>query len=171
MEPDYLSYFELVDILVELGYPIYSEMFYLNPNCEFDKGLVPINEDKQVMEMVKIYENLPTLIIYVKSGIGPRYNPSRVEKNQLVVLYHDVGYYNAYEERDNDSDDGPILGTESWMIERLESPRDDIFPTTFMILTVEEESIFPKEPLMLKGHKDDDIKDDFSELCDLSSDD
>ena len=58
VDPDRLSYWELLDIVVELGYPSTSEIYYKSPNKQEEDGLVLIMDDQQVMEMIKAYRGI-----------------------------------------------------------------------------------------------------------------
>ena len=71
VDPDKLSYWEVVDIVVELGYPSTSEIYYKLPNKKEEDGLVLIVDDRQVVEMIEAYRGIEMWVMYVKSGIGP----------------------------------------------------------------------------------------------------
>ena len=43
---DKFSYWELVDIVVELGYPSTSELYYKLPNKQLEDGLILIMDDR-----------------------------------------------------------------------------------------------------------------------------
>ena len=62
VNPSKLSYWELVDIVVELDYPSTIKLYY---NC-----LILIIDDRHVMEMIEAYIGIEMWLIYIKSRIG-----------------------------------------------------------------------------------------------------
>ena len=100
---DKFSYWELLDIVVELGYPSTSELYCKLPNRRLEDGLISIMDDRQIMEMIEDYRGIEMWLIYVKSGIGPINLSDKIENANV-----DKDDHNQIDEDEsgNNQDDG-----------------------------------------------------------------
>ncbi|KAF7136514.1 hypothetical protein RHSIM_Rhsim08G0179400 [Rhododendron simsii] len=70
IDPDLMSYFEMVIIIKELGCAENAIMYHCLPDCDLDGGLREINTDIAVSDMFAIHEEIGTIAIYVVDEYG-----------------------------------------------------------------------------------------------------
>ncbi|KAI8552256.1 hypothetical protein RHMOL_Rhmol06G0252600 [Rhododendron molle] len=70
IDPDLMSYFEMVIIIKELGCAENEIMYHCLPDCDLDGGLRVINTDIAVRDMFAIHEGIGTIAIYVVGEYG-----------------------------------------------------------------------------------------------------
>lgn len=70
IDPDLMSYFEMVIIIKELGCAENAIMYHCLPDCDLDGGLRVINTDIAVRDMFAIHEGIGTIAIYVVDEYG-----------------------------------------------------------------------------------------------------
>ncbi|KAK3008240.1 hypothetical protein RJ639_015216 [Escallonia herrerae] len=64
---DFVSYWELIDILGDLKLPSSSLLYYVIPGVSFDHGLRAVTNDRGVVDMIRYYRDSGCLPIYVES--------------------------------------------------------------------------------------------------------
>ncbi|XVF37878.1 hypothetical protein REPUB_Repub20aG0049000 [Reevesia pubescens] len=62
---NHMSYFELQDFVLKLGYENSSDMYYYVPRLSLDDGLEVIRSDSHVRDMVLSYKDQNTIQIYI----------------------------------------------------------------------------------------------------------
>lgn len=69
IDSDRMSYFEMVDIIRDLGEPDTCKMYHLLPDADLDGGLRELTSDNDVSDMFAIHNGRPIITIYVESPI------------------------------------------------------------------------------------------------------
>ncbi|KAF7119302.1 hypothetical protein RHSIM_Rhsim13G0148900 [Rhododendron simsii] len=81
IDPDLMSYFEMVIIIKELGYVENAIMYHCLPDCDLDGGLREINTDIAVCDMFVIHEGIGTIAIYVVDEYGKEDDDEGIESS------------------------------------------------------------------------------------------
>lgn len=69
IDPDYCSFFDLRELVMDYGYPNTIEMYYLLPGVVgFKNGIRKIKSNKEVTAMVDVYKDLPVMCMYATVG-------------------------------------------------------------------------------------------------------
>lgn len=58
LDPDKMSYFEIINIVKDLGHPFTAVVLYLLPLKSMTDGLQMIDNDESVLAMFKCYSDL-----------------------------------------------------------------------------------------------------------------
>ncbi|KAL3499823.1 hypothetical protein ACH5RR_038916 [Cinchona calisaya] len=119
VDPDLMSYFEVLDCLKEIGINIEIPIYYMVPNFDLEHDRRPLNFDKIVLEGFEVNRNHDVIAIY--SGEDANDNNDVVDINginndPLVPVkgdeagHHEEGIRDANQsEGDNDEEDDELL--------------------------------------------------------------
>ncbi|KAG5565020.1 hypothetical protein RHGRI_001034 [Rhododendron griersonianum] len=82
VDSNLMSYFEMLDIMKDLGIPENHTMYHKLPDCDLDGGLREIKDDKDVVDMFAIHKGRAMISLYSESpesiveiGDGPDGDP------------------------------------------------------------------------------------------------
>ncbi|KAF7114899.1 hypothetical protein RHSIM_RhsimUnG0069900 [Rhododendron simsii] len=142
-DTDFISFFDLREMVMSYGYPCTIKMYYLLPEAGLKDGIKEMCSDKEVTAMLDAYKGLPVLCMYVTSGPMNEVVSLEVEEGVgLEVVEVDIGGpigvdvgVSVDEENSEESDDPDYKEEEeeedddsyvpSLLDEDLEGPDDD----------------------------------------------
>ncbi|KAL3538278.1 hypothetical protein ACH5RR_001644 [Cinchona calisaya] len=95
VDPDLISYFEVLDCLKEIGVDVEIPIYYMVPNFDLEHGRRLFNFDKIVLEMFEVNMNHKVIAIY--SGEAANNNNhvdvNGINNNQLALVEANEGAY------------------------------------------------------------------------------
>jgi len=86
MDLDYMSAYDIKERVVNLGYSKerIKEMYFSRPDVPFEYSLVPIQSNKEVRELIKLYSESDIVSIYVE------HNVDEIDKGKGVLVNEDM---------------------------------------------------------------------------------
>ncbi|KAL3506930.1 hypothetical protein ACH5RR_032312 [Cinchona calisaya] len=115
VDPDLMSYFEVLDCLKEIGIDIEIPVYYMVPNFDSEHGHRLINSDKIVVEMFEVNMNHKVIAIY--SGEDANDNnhvdANGINNDPLALVEADEGGIGGAGQSERDSMDDVGEQTES----------------------------------------------------------
>ena len=65
VDSDFMSYFELMDIMKDIGYPNHPIVYYKLPNSDMNTGLVELTSDAEIVHMFDVHAGSDVSVIEV----------------------------------------------------------------------------------------------------------